>query len=124
MPGHFPGADPSRNSESFRCDLKRFPEAGQFRQAESNIHDAKSGDRAANKVIQEKTAKGQGVNEEDVVFPKLGPRHENEEEADLKAEENEGDCQKAIHRYKNSHKKSTKLTKGFCASLWLILLPH
>jgi hypothetical protein len=47
------------------------------------------------------------------VFPKLGPRHEDEEEANLKTEENESDCQKAIHRYKNSHKKAQNSQKDF-----------
>ena len=31
------------------------------------------------------------------MFPKLGPRHKDEKKTDFEAEENEGDCKKAIH---------------------------
>jgi hypothetical protein len=39
------------------------------------------------------------VGKEYVVLPQLGPRHEDEKEADLETEKYESDCKKAIHRH-------------------------
>lgn len=38
-----------------------------------------------------------GIPKQDVVLPKVRPRHKNEEEADFEAEQNEGDGEKAVH---------------------------
>src|SRR5215813_11343550 len=37
------------------------------------------------------------VSQQDVVFPKLRPRHEYQEEPDLEAEKNKSDGQKTVH---------------------------
>jgi hypothetical protein len=69
MQGHLPGADPSRSSESLRCDLERFPEAAEFGQAQADIDDTKAGNCAANEVIQKQAAKMKRVKQKDIVLP-------------------------------------------------------
>jgi hypothetical protein len=39
------------------------------------------------------------VGQEYVVLPQLGPRYEDEKEANLETEKYESDCKKAIHRH-------------------------
>jgi hypothetical protein len=39
----------------------------------------------------------EGVGQQDVMFPKLRPRYEDEKKTDLETEKNKGDGKKAIH---------------------------
>src|SRR5262249_39866451 len=91
-----------RNTGSFcgRCpihDPKGFPETTQFGKAERQVHHAQPGYGASKKIVEQETTEMKRVSQQDVVFPKLRPRHKHQEEPDLEAEKNKSNGQEAVN---------------------------
>jgi hypothetical protein len=88
--------------------FQRSPETVEFAQAEEQIHDAKPGYGTADEIVQEKVLESKRVAEQDIMFPESRPWNKDQEQTDLEAEKNEGDCEKAIHEMRGQEHKRHK----------------
>jgi hypothetical protein len=101
-------------------NLKRFPEGSQFGQSQGDINHTQTRHGASDEIVEKKNAEAKRVAEEDVVFPQNGPWNKNQEETNLEAKEDKGDCEKPVHKG-ISHKEAQNSQNDFWSLLCLFV---
>ena len=73
-----------------------------FPKTQAYVNDAQTRDGSTEEVIENKFAKRGKITKKEVVFPILGPRKDNEKEAELKTEKDENDHQDLVSHESDS----------------------
>jgi hypothetical protein len=67
-----------------------------FPETQTDVDKAQTRDGSAEVVVEDELTKGRKIQEEEVVFPVLGPGEDNEKESELKTKKNEDDHQDLV----------------------------